>query len=72
MMTLTPRLLAEIDLNVHTEEGKWTVRDGISSSKYREFRRRSIQFRTHSGRDLFGCGRTEVLEGAARTPKADA
>jgi hypothetical protein len=43
MMALTPRLLAEIDLTVQTPEHNWVVRDGISSSKYWEFRRRSIQ-----------------------------
>lgn len=43
MMPMTPRLLAEIDLTVQASEGDWVVRDGISSSKYREFRRRSIQ-----------------------------
>src|SRR5262245_2654371 len=43
MMTLSPRLLAEIDLTVQAPEDKWFVRDGISGSKYREFRRRSIQ-----------------------------
>lgn len=42
MMTLTPRLLAEIDLTVQRPEDKWVVRQGISSSKYREFRRRAI------------------------------
>ena len=42
MMTLSPRLLAEIDLTIQTPEDKWLVRDGISGSKYREFRR-SIQ-----------------------------
>jgi len=40
---LSPRLLAEIDLTVQAPEDKWIVRDGISGSKYREFRRRSIQ-----------------------------
>lgn len=43
MMTLSPRLLAEIDLTIQAPEDKWLVRDGISGSKYREFRRRSIQ-----------------------------
>lgn len=43
MVTLSPRLLAEIDLTVHEAEDRWTVRDGISTSKYREFRRRAIQ-----------------------------
>lgn len=42
MMTLTPRLLAEIDLTVQAPEDRWIVRDGISASKYREFRRRAI------------------------------
>jgi hypothetical protein len=43
MMILTPRLLAEIDLTVRAKEDEWVVRDGISGSKYREFRRRAIQ-----------------------------
>jgi hypothetical protein len=43
MVTLSPRLLAEVELNVHAAEDSWTVRDGISTSKYREFRRRAIQ-----------------------------
>jgi hypothetical protein len=43
MMTLSLRLLAEIDLTVQTPEDKWMVGDGISGSKYREFRRRSLQ-----------------------------
>ena len=43
MMTMSPRLLAEIDLTVQARENAWTVRDDISASKYREFRRRSIQ-----------------------------
>jgi hypothetical protein len=43
MMVLSPRLLLEIDLTVQKREDEWFVRDGISSSKYREFRRRSIQ-----------------------------
>ena len=43
MMAMTPRLLAEIDLTVHAPEDEWVVRDGISSSRYREFRRHSIQ-----------------------------
>jgi hypothetical protein len=42
MAVLSPRLLLEIDLNNAAPEESWTVRDGISSSKYREFRRRAI------------------------------
>lgn len=42
MATLSPRLLLEINLNVAASEDSWVVREGISSSKYREFRRRSI------------------------------
>ena len=43
MMVLSPRLLLEIDLTVQKREDEWFVRDGISASKYREFKRRSIQ-----------------------------
>jgi len=43
MMVLSPRLLLEIDFTVHKREDEWSVRDGIGASKYREFRRRSIQ-----------------------------
>lgn len=42
MAILSPRLLLEIDLNVHREEGHWEYKDGINFSKYREFRRRAI------------------------------
>jgi hypothetical protein len=42
MAVLSPRLLVEIDLNVASSEDAWVIRDGISFSKYREFRRRSI------------------------------
>lgn len=42
MAVLSPRLLVEIDLNVASSEDSWVIRDGISFSKYREFRRRSI------------------------------
>ena len=42
MAILSPRLLLEIDLNVPKEEGYWEYKDGISFSKYREFRRRAI------------------------------
>ena len=42
MVVLSPRLLLEINLNVARPEDCWVVRDGISSSKYREFRRRAI------------------------------
>jgi hypothetical protein len=42
MAILSPRLLLEIDLNVHRDEGYWEYKDGISFSKYREFRRRAI------------------------------
>lgn len=43
MAVLSPRILLEININEPHPEDKWTVRNGISSSKYREFRRRSIQ-----------------------------
>ena len=43
MVVLSPRLLLEITLNVKSPEDIWKIKDGISSSKYREFRRRSIQ-----------------------------
>lgn len=42
MAVLSPRLLLEIDLNVASAEDSWIVRDGVSFSKYREFRRRSL------------------------------
>jgi hypothetical protein len=42
MAVLSPRLLLEINLTVSKPEAWWVVRDGISPSKYREFRRRAI------------------------------
>jgi hypothetical protein len=42
MMVLSPRLLLEIKLNEQSTEDSWTIRKGINSSKYWEFRRRSI------------------------------
>lgn len=42
MAVLSPRLLLEVNLNVAVPEDQWKVRDGISLSKYREFRRKSI------------------------------
>lgn len=42
MAILSPRLLLEIDLNVHKDENYWEVKEGINFSKYREFRRRAI------------------------------
>lgn len=42
MAVLSPRLIVEINLNVEKPEDCWIIRDGISTSKYREFRRRSI------------------------------
>ena len=42
MAILSPRLLLEIDLNVHKEESYWEFKEGINFSKYREFRRRAI------------------------------
>lgn len=43
MVVLSPRLLLEINLNERAPEDTWTVRKGINASKFREFRRRSIQ-----------------------------
>lgn len=43
MVVLSPRLLLEISLNEQAPENTWTVRKGINASKFREFRRRSIQ-----------------------------
>jgi len=43
MVILSPRLLLEINLNVKSPEEIWKIKDGISSSKFREFRRRAIQ-----------------------------
>ena len=40
---LSPRLLLEIRLNEHSPEDTWTIRNGINSSKFWEFRRRSIK-----------------------------
>lgn len=42
MAVLSPRLLLEISLMVGAPEDKWVVREGISPSKYREFRRRAV------------------------------
>jgi len=42
MLILSPRLLAEIDLTVQAEEHECQVKEGIGASKYREFRRRTI------------------------------
>jgi hypothetical protein len=43
MAVLSPRLLVEIHLNATAPEDSWTVHEGVSSSKYWEFRRRAIQ-----------------------------
>jgi hypothetical protein len=43
MVVLSPRLLLEINLNTLAPENDWTVRDSINKSKFREFRRRSIE-----------------------------
>jgi hypothetical protein len=59
MMVLTPRLLAEIDLTVQAPENHWAVRDGISTSKYREFRRRSIQ---NTYKDILFSQETELQD----------
>lgn len=42
MMALSPRMLVEIDMTIHNEEGAWCEVDGIPKNKYREFRRRTI------------------------------
>jgi hypothetical protein len=42
MVTLSPRLLLEIDLNVPDPEPSWIVRDGLPDEKFAEFRVRSV------------------------------
>jgi hypothetical protein len=42
MATLSPRLLLEINLDVHRPEGSWRLRDDVPKHKLAEFRRRSI------------------------------
>jgi hypothetical protein len=42
MVTLSPRLLVEIDLNVSDTEPSWVVREGIPDEKLAEFRLRSV------------------------------
>jgi hypothetical protein len=42
MVVLSPRLLLEINLTTPCPEDHWTVQNGISTRKYREFRRRAI------------------------------
>lgn len=59
MMLLSPRLLLEIDLTTQKREHEWFVREGISSSKYREFRRRSIQ---NTFKDILFSDRGELEE----------
>ena len=43
MAVISPRLLLEVDLNVAGREDEWHVKEGISPSKFREFRRRAIK-----------------------------
>jgi hypothetical protein len=43
MAILSPCLLLEVDLNVSGREDEWYVKDNISSSKFREFKRRAIK-----------------------------
>ena len=43
MAILSPRLLLEVDLNVSGREDEWYVKNGISPSKFREFKRRAIK-----------------------------
>jgi hypothetical protein len=57
MAILAPRLLVEIHLNARSSEDQWVAKDGISSSKYREFRRRAIanayrEIIAHDGEEL--------------------
>ena len=74
MATLSPRLLLEVDLKVASSEDSWAIRDGISSSKYHEFRRRSIgnTFRDvifHDPRNLSrGVPRPSSRHAFARSP----
>jgi len=42
MVTLSPRLLLEIDLTVPNPEPPWIVREDLSEKKFAEFRNRSI------------------------------
>jgi hypothetical protein len=42
MVTLSPRLLLEIDLTVLDAEPSWIVREDLPETKFAEFRRRSI------------------------------
>ncbi len=42
MAVLSPRLLLEIDLTIPCPVDHWIVRNDISSTKYKEFRRRAI------------------------------
>ncbi len=64
MVVLSPRLLLEIHLNTLAPEDDWTVRDGINSSKFREFRRRTIE---NGFRELIFSDR-EKLEDWSKTP----
>lgn len=43
MAVISPRLLLEVDLNLAGREDEWYVKEGISPSKFREFRRRAIR-----------------------------
>jgi hypothetical protein len=43
MALISPRLLLEIDIKSINTKGEFIIRDGISSSKYREFQLRAIK-----------------------------
>lgn len=43
MAVISPRLLLEVDLTLAGREDEWYVKEGISPSKFREFRRRAIK-----------------------------
>ena len=64
MVVLSPRLLLEIHLKTSAPEDDWTVRDGINSSKFREFRRRAIE---NGFKELIFSDREE-LEDWSKTP----
>lgn len=42
MIALSPTFLAEVDFTRPRPEGDWVVKDGVSASKLREYRRRAI------------------------------
>ncbi len=57
MAVISPRLLLEVDLNVAGREDEWHVKEGISPSKFREFRRRAIG---NSFKEIVFSGREEL------------